>query len=33
MEQAQELLNLYHQIEKHIHYLEDSIISEEEEND
>lgn len=33
MEQAQELLKLYGQIEKHIHYLEGNIISEEEEDD
>lgn len=33
MEQAQELLKLYQQIEKHIHFLEENIISEEENND
>ena len=33
MEQAQELLKVYQDIEKHIHFLESSIISEEEENE
>ena len=33
MEQAQELLKLYLKIEKHIRYLEENIISEEETND
>ena len=33
MEQAQKILELYQQIEKHIRYLEGKIISEEEEND
>ena len=33
MEQAQELLKLYKQVEKHIRYLEENIISEEESND
>ena len=33
MENAKELLQLYQQIEKHIRFLENNIISEEEEND
>lgn len=33
MEQIQELLKLYSQVEKHIRYLEENIISEEEKND
>lgn len=33
MEQAQKLLELYQQIEKHIRFLEGNIISEDEEND
>lgn len=33
MEQAQKILELYQQIEKHIRYLEAKIINEEEEND
>ena len=33
MEQAQELLKVYQDIEKHIQFLQSSIISEEEENE
>lgn len=33
MEQAQKILELYQQIEKHIRFLEGNIISEDEEND
>lgn len=33
MEQAQELLKLYKQVEKHIRYLAENIISEEENDD
>ncbi len=33
MEQVEELLKLYQKIEKHIRYLEDNMISEEQENE